>query len=91
MIARGLDGMARLAAAAGHFERAARLFGASQSLLSAAERRLDGPEAATFEAALAATRAQLDQAAFAAAWAEGQAMPLEQAVAYALEEAPDDA
>ena len=31
---------------------------------------------------------QLDEATWTAAWAEGQAMPLEQAVAYALEELP---
>ena len=36
-----------------------------------------------------ATRAQLDEATFTAAWAEGQAMSLEQAVAYALEEEAD--
>jgi hypothetical protein len=30
-------------------------------------------------------RASLDEDAFAAAWAEGQAMSLEQAIAYALE------
>ncbi len=35
---------------------------------------------------LAATRAQLDAAAFEAAWAEGQAMTLEEAMAYALED-----
>jgi hypothetical protein len=35
---------------------------------------------------VAAVRAQLDDATFAAAWAEGQAMSLEQAVAYALAE-----
>ncbi|HEY6042984.1 MAG TPA: tetratricopeptide repeat protein, partial [Anaerolineae bacterium] len=33
-------------------------------------------------------RSELDQAAFASAWAEGQAMTLEQAVEYALEETP---
>ncbi len=33
----------------------------------------------------AATRAELDEATFEAAWAEGRAMSLEQAVAYALE------
>jgi DNA-binding NarL/FixJ family response regulator len=32
----------------------------------------------------AAARSQLDDATFTAAWTEGQAMPLEQAVAYAL-------
>jgi hypothetical protein len=35
---------------------------------------------------LAYVRAQLDKATFEAAWAEGQAMTLEQAVAYALDE-----
>ena len=34
----------------------------------------------------AETRAALGEAAFAAAWAEGRAMTLEQAVAYALDE-----
>ena len=33
---------------------------------------------------LARVRAQLDEAAFAAAWAEGQAMTIEQAIEYAL-------
>jgi len=33
---------------------------------------------------LAAVRAQLDEATFAAAWAAGRAMSLEQAVAYTL-------
>jgi hypothetical protein len=37
---------------------------------------------------VAATRAHLD-ANFAAAWAEGRAMTLEQAIAYALEKTPD--
>jgi hypothetical protein len=33
---------------------------------------------------VAIARTQLDEATFAAAWAEGRAMTLEQAVAYAL-------
>ena len=38
---------------------------------------------------MAVARDLLDQAAFAAAWADGRAMTMEQAVAYALaEEAP---
>jgi hypothetical protein len=35
---------------------------------------------------VAATRAQMDEAAFTIAWAAGQAMTLEQAIAYALED-----
>src|SRR5207244_319420 len=39
------------------------------------------------EQALAAARASLDEAAFAAAWAEGKALPIEEAVAYGLADA----
>ena len=42
-----------------------------------------------YERMLGSVRAQLDKATWEAAWAEGRAMSLEQAVAYALEEAPD--
>jgi len=42
---------------------------------------------AEFDHWLATAHAQLDDAVFAAAWAEGQAMTLEQAIEYAL--APD--
>jgi hypothetical protein len=45
---------------------------------------------ATDDADAAAACAQLGEAAFTAAWAEGQAMTLEQAVASALEQAGGD-
>jgi hypothetical protein len=38
-----------------------------------------------YERAVATARAQLNEATFAAHWAEGQAMTLEQAIVYALE------
>ncbi len=40
---------------------------------------------AEYDRAVEGIRAQLDEAAFAAAWAHGRAMPLEQAIAQALE------
>ena len=40
------------------------------------------------ERSLTAVRSHLHEATFVAAWAEGQAMTLEQAIAYALEETP---
>jgi hypothetical protein len=43
------------------------------------------PDRARYEAAIAAARAQLDEEAFAAAWAEGRGMAVERAVAYALQ------
>jgi hypothetical protein len=44
-------------------------------------------EQAAEAAVLAAARAHLDEATWEAAWAAGQAMSLEQAVAYGLQEA----
>jgi hypothetical protein len=41
---------------------------------------------AEYERQIAAARSRLGDSAFAAAWAEGQAMSLEEAVAYAVEE-----
>jgi hypothetical protein len=38
-----------------------------------------------YDACLEGAHSQLDDAAFATAWAEGSSMPFEQAVAYALE------
>ncbi|HJZ45519.1 MAG TPA: hypothetical protein VKE41_00065 [Roseiflexaceae bacterium] len=52
--------------------------GAGLSLQSPVDQVCDDRDIAT-------TRAQLDDATFAAAWAEGRAMTLEQAIAYALE------
>ena len=44
---------------------------------------------ASYERDVATTRARLDEDTFTTAWAEGQAMTLEQAIVYALEEVPD--
>jgi hypothetical protein len=43
-----------------------------------------------YDRTLVAVRAQLSVEAFAAAWAEGQAMTLEQAISYALEASDSD-
>jgi predicted ATPase/transcriptional regulator with XRE-family HTH domain len=66
-------------------ERAARLWGAAERLRSALGCRPAPAARATYERAVAAARAQLGEEAFAAVWAEGRAMTLEQAIAYALE------
>ena len=65
-------------------ERAARLLGASAALfetLGAGLQPADQPEVDQYIAAL---RMQLDEARFRAAWAEGRAMSLDEAVSYAL-------
>jgi hypothetical protein len=69
---------------------AAWLFGAAESLLSAIGASLEPADRAERERHLAAARsAGLDEADFAAAWAEGRAMTPDQAVEFALERVAD--
>jgi hypothetical protein len=77
--------LAAVAAAQGQPLKAARLLGAAAVLheASANPQRLDHDRQA------ADLRAALGEAAFAAAWAEGRAMPLEAAVSLALQEPID--
>jgi hypothetical protein len=69
-------------------DRAARLLGAAQALRDTIRRRFSAGQARELDAEVALLRAALGGPAFAAAWAEGRAMSLEQAVAYALDEQP---
>jgi len=79
-----LAGMAFLAWIDGHRERAARLFGAADALTILIHFNEESPGDADAERLWARARADLDTAAFALAWAEGRAMPREQAVATAV-------
>ncbi len=83
------EDLASLAAAQGQAAPAARLL----ATVEAQRERKGGQRMVLdhemYERMLGSVRAQLDQATWEAAWAEGRAMSLEQAVAYALEEAPD--
>jgi hypothetical protein len=67
-------------------QRAARLLGAAEAIYTAAG--MSGPsgaiDAAAYPDFCAAARAQLDEASFNAAWADGRAMPLERVVEYTL-------
>jgi hypothetical protein len=73
-----------VALARGDLTRAARLYGASEALSQSIHTRLLVFDHEQFERNVTALREQLDAAALNAAWAEGRAMTLEQAVAYAL-------
>jgi predicted ATPase/class 3 adenylate cyclase len=90
-IAACLEGVARVSSAEGSPERAARLLGAAAARRDAVGASLPPAERAAYERIVATVRAYLEPAVFAAAWAEGQAMSLEQAVAYAVADAPDAA
>jgi hypothetical protein len=84
-VLRALAGLAGLATVAADHERAARLFGAVEALREASGTREAFFWRAINDRDLADVRASLGDETFAAAWAEGRAMTLEQAVAYALD------
>lgn len=83
--AQGLEGFATLATARGEPERAARLFGTAETLRESIGFPLVPSERVNYDLDVAAVRTQLDQATFNAAWAEGRAMTLEQALEFVLE------
>jgi hypothetical protein len=85
-IAESLEIAARLALAEGWPERAARLLGAADALRDAIGAPLPPVYRAAHEHDMATARTALGDAAFAAAWAAGRALALEQAVAEALAE-----
>ena len=76
-----LEGLAGVSATRGEFRRAAQLWGAAEALREGIASPLPPTFRADYEQAVAATRAELGEEAFAAAWQEGRTMPLEQASA----------
>jgi hypothetical protein len=86
-IARLLERFGILAATEGRPERAARLLGASEAAREVLDDdwRLPHPRN-WYDREVTGARTALGEEAFAAAWAEGRAMSLEQAIHCALEE-----
>ncbi|MFN8499018.1 MAG: tetratricopeptide repeat protein [Anaerolineae bacterium] len=84
--AKCLEGLARVSAALHHPERAAHLLGAAETLRDKMESPLPPSYRAAYERTVASVRGELDAPTLARAWAEGKAMTLEAAVAYALED-----
>ena len=79
-----LEALASLATAQQQAERAARLFGAAEALQAVFHFILAPADRADHDRDVATVRAALGEAAFAAVWAEGRAMTMEQAIAEAL-------
>jgi non-specific serine/threonine protein kinase len=86
-VAHCLEGLASIARAEGRIVRAARLWGAEEALLERFEAAVYTyvPDRSLHRSRVVAARALLDEEAFEAAWAEGRAMSLEQAIEYALD------
>jgi len=87
-IAASLDGLAEVAGAGGQARRAARLLGAPAALRVAIKARPKQGPSAHYGRTVAGARAALGEETFVAAWAEGEAWPLEQAITDALALAP---
>lgn len=83
-IAEGLGGLAALATAQGRLERAARLFGAAETIRAAHPAPIWPAERFEIDRYTALLRARLPAPIWAQLWHAGQAFSLEQAIAYAL-------
>jgi predicted ATPase/DNA-binding CsgD family transcriptional regulator len=83
-IAMSFIGLAGVAAEGGQAEHAARLLCTAEALTEAVGAPVRPRDRRLRERAVAAARARLGERAFAAAWDEGRAMPLEQAIAVAF-------
>jgi tetratricopeptide (TPR) repeat protein len=83
-IAGYLAGLGGVAVLQEEHARAARLFGATRKLLKLLGASLAPPDRIQYDRSIEAARAALDQVVFAKAFAEGEAMTLDQAIEYAL-------
>jgi hypothetical protein len=79
-----LDTLAAADAMQGRAERALRLAGAAAALRAAVDARRPPPEQARFDRLVEPARQTLGEERAASTWAEGRAMSLEQAIAYAM-------
>jgi DNA-binding CsgD family transcriptional regulator/tetratricopeptide (TPR) repeat protein len=81
-----LEGLACISVAEAATQRATKLFGAAEALREAVDSQHMAEEEELREPYVAAARSRLDETAWEAAWAEGRAMSLEQAIEYAISE-----
>lgn len=84
-IAHQLECFASIAQAREDSPRAALLYGAAETLRERITIPMTSQEKIEYDRQVAALRAGMDEKAFGAAWAEGRAMSMDQAIAYALQ------
>jgi len=89
-MARALEGLAQLGVVQGMPHRALQLAGAAAALRDSIRAPTAPVERSRLERRLTPARRALGERAAQAAWAEGRALPLQQAVALALAGAPSD-
>lgn len=83
-LAHELESLAFIAIAQSQPRRAACLLGSAESMREAADSPMAPAERTEYTEHVAALRAQMDEASFAAAWAAGRNLTTDQAIAYAL-------
>jgi hypothetical protein len=88
-LAQSLEDLAVLAGWQGEAERAMRLLGAAEAFCETLDIRPPVADPAEYERTVTEGRAVLGEAGLAATWAEGRAMSLEDAVAFALQDGHD--
>jgi non-specific serine/threonine protein kinase len=88
-VAHQLECLAFIAKAKEHGERAVKLMGAAEALREVSSSPMTPNEHMLYDREVAELRTGLDEPVFAALWAEGRNMTMDQAVAYALTESPE--
>jgi tetratricopeptide (TPR) repeat protein len=90
IVQNALEGLACLAGANGETERAARLWGAAQTLHETKDIPRDPDFLAEADARISAVRSGMGEEVWEEAWSKGRAMTLDEAVSYTLEEEQAD-
>jgi predicted ATPase len=86
LVQSALEGLACVAGAEGDSERAARLWGATQTLQETKDIPRDADFLAEADARISVVRSGMGEEAWEEAWRKGRAMILDEAISYALEE-----
>jgi predicted ATPase len=86
LVQSALEGFALVSGARGEAQRAARLWGAAQTLQEAMDIPRDTDFLAEADARISLVRSGMGEEVWEEAWRKGQAMPQDEAVSYALEE-----
>jgi hypothetical protein len=89
-MARSLEEFAGLAGRQGQWERAVRLLGAAEAVVQTLGRSLPVAMSEEYQRTVEGARSALGEAAFAAAWAEGRALTLDDAIVFALDETREE-
>jgi predicted ATPase len=84
-IANCLYGLAGAAGSQGFAQRAAQLFGSAEAILNSTGIALEPADQLEYRQNLAASKSKMDPPAWQAFWSRGEAMPVEEAIAFALE------